>query len=126
MIDARCFPAPRAAFIDRWLTLPRQTLVVVEGGRVRGFGSVRRCKEGHKVGPLFAEKPETAEVLLGSLAKLAAGPVAIDVPASQTAFSKALIGAGFTPGFSTARMYRGPAPAIATDMVFGVTTLELG
>jgi hypothetical protein len=32
-----------------------------------------------------------------------------------------------TPMFETARMYRGgPAPQIALDKVFGVTTLELG
>jgi hypothetical protein len=31
-----------------------------------------------------------------------------------------------TPMFETARMYRGEAPEIAIEKVYGVTTLELG
>jgi hypothetical protein len=33
---------------------------------------------------------------------------------------------GFTPGFATARMYRGTPPDLAMQQVFGVTSLELG
>jgi len=29
-------------------------------------------------------------------------------------------------GVTTARMYRGPAPSIRMDKIFGTTTLELG
>jgi hypothetical protein len=31
-----------------------------------------------------------------------------------------------TPVFSTRRMYRGPAPVLDLERVYGVTTLELG
>ncbi len=33
---------------------------------------------------------------------------------------------GLSPVFETARMYTGPAPAIALDRIFGVTSFELG
>lgn len=33
---------------------------------------------------------------------------------------------GLTPGFETARMYRGPAPDLPLDKTFGITTFELG
>jgi hypothetical protein len=33
---------------------------------------------------------------------------------------------GLAPVFETARMYRGPAPALPLDRTFAITTLELG
>ena len=33
---------------------------------------------------------------------------------------------GLTPVFETARMYRGPAPALPLERIFGITTFELG
>jgi hypothetical protein len=42
------------------------------------------------------------------------------------AFAAVLESAGLLRSFETARMYRGPAPVVALDGVFGVTTLELG
>ena len=125
-IDRRCFPAARDSFLDHWLAPPRQVLAVVRAGELCGYGVVRRCIEGHKIGPLFADSLATAEGLLRSLGSVAGGPIAIDVPAAQVGLLAALASAGFLPGFSTARMYRGPAPPIAAEMVFGVTTLELG
>lgn len=33
---------------------------------------------------------------------------------------------GMTPVFETARMYNGPAPDVALERIFGVSTFELG
>lgn len=33
---------------------------------------------------------------------------------------------GFEPTFETARMYRGVAPELPLDRIFGITTFELG
>lgn len=125
-LDGRCFPADRAAFRDAWLAPPRRALALVEGGRLRGYGVIRPCREGDKIGPLFADKTTTAEALCCGLGALAPGPVSIDAPAGKQRFIASLTAAGFSAGFSTARMYRGPAPAIDTGSVFGITTLELG
>jgi hypothetical protein len=50
----------------------------------------------------------------------------IDVPTTQVDFIAALEAAGFSPTFSTTRMYKGSPPKLDAKRVFGVTTLELG
>lgn len=124
--DAECFPAPRPQFLAAWLAPPRIVRAVVEGDVITGYAAARECREGSKVGPLFARDVETALKLIAALGDAVAGPLAIDVPAGQTAFIAALGATGMTPGFLTARMYRGPAPEMAMGQVFGTTSLELG
>jgi hypothetical protein len=64
---------------------------------------------------------------LGSLAGACeGGDLHIDVPAGNTDFAAALAAIGFTPTFSTTRMYKGLPPNIDSRRIFGVTTLELG
>lgn len=125
-LDHQCFPGPRDRFLATWLAPPRHSLAAVEDGRLVGYGVVRACGEGHKVGPLFAESDAVALRLLAALAGRAGGPVQVDVPMGQGAFHEALGGAGMVPGFSTARMYRGPAPEVASSKIYGISTLELG
>ena len=60
--DADHFPAPRPAFLAAWLSQPGVvSLAAVEGSRVTGYGVLRRCRAGRKVGPLFATSAEVAE-----------------------------------------------------------------
>lgn len=126
--DRRFFPAPRPAFLAVWAALPESHgLAAVEDGDLRGYGVVRRCGEGWKIGPLFADDDRVAERLFGALVAAAgSGPILIDVPevnARAVALAKRH---GLTPAFETARMYRGPAPAVDMAGTFGVTTFELG
>ncbi|ANT53308.1 GNAT family N-acetyltransferase [Mesorhizobium amorphae] len=125
--DRGCFPAPRQAFLGGWLQPPRVGFVAVNSGRVCGYGVARQCKEGFKVGPLFADDTHVALQLLGVLATPMAGDALhIDVPAAKSGFIAALQAGGLRPGFTTTRMYRGAVPRIASSKVFGITTLELG
>jgi len=124
--DRLHFPAPRTAFLERWIAPPHVALVRMDGGRVRGYGVVRACREGFKVGPLFADDLDVALALLAALARACGGEIQIDVPDTQREFSAALEAAGLARGFETARMYRGPVPAIRLGGVYGVTSLELG
>ncbi len=125
--DRRFFPAPRPAFLIRWLEGPRIVRVLLRDGIVRGYGVARRCREGFKVGPLFAEETEGASALLSALtAACGDEPVHLDVPVTAARFSDRLADAGLQKGFVTARMYRGTPPAIDTAGTFAVTTLELG
>jgi hypothetical protein len=50
----------------------------------------------------------------------------MDVPADNAQAIRLAEDFGLSPIFETARMYRGQAPEIPLDRVFGVTTLELG
>jgi hypothetical protein len=124
-LDRRCFPAPRDGFLRQWLAEPHIALALVRDGAFAGFGVARACREGSKIGPLFADDETVAKSLLCALAEACGGGVHIDVPATSASFAAWVEAAGLTPGFRTARMYRGPAPRVDRRRVFGVTTLEL-
>jgi hypothetical protein len=65
--------------------------------------------------------------LLGDLArKCEGGDLHIDVPATKVDFIAVLDAAGFSPTFTTTRMYKGPPPKLDANRIFGATTLELG
>jgi hypothetical protein len=125
-LDRECFPAGRPRFMTGWLQEPRRAVVAVRCGGLEGFGAVRRCRSGHKVGPLFATGDGAARAILQALGSMAAGDLSVDVPERQDEFSRTLAASGMEPGFRTARMYRGAAPETASRSVYGVTTLELG
>lgn len=127
--DARCFGAPRPVFLREWLRRPGHIALVSLSDRLRGFGVVRPCRSGYKVGPLFAEDVKVADGLLqGFFSFLPAGSeVFLDVPSSNAvALRWAEEELGGVEVFTCARMYTGKAPATDWSRVFGVTTLELG
>lgn len=125
-IDGQNFPAARRGFLWHWLAPPNQALAILAGDAVRSYGVVRPCTIGYRIGPLFAAQLSDARMLLQGLTGTLSGPVQIDVPVAQAEFIADLENLGFTPGFSTTRMYRGPAPPLVMDGVFGITSLELG
>lgn len=126
--DRTCFPAPRAAFLTAWIAQPDAlALGYRRDGRLCGYGVVRRCGEGCKVGPLFASDAQGVEALYGSLAGFAAGgPLFLDVPENNPAAMDMARRHGMVEVFGCARMYLGPAPALTHERIFGVTTFELG
>lgn len=127
--DRRMFPAPRAAFLRAWIQQPDSAaLGVLSGGELAGYGVLRRCRAGHKIGPLFADTPALAEQLFAALcARAAAGAsVYLDIPAPNSQALALARGAGMQPVFETARMYTGAPPALPLDKIFGITTFELG
>jgi GNAT superfamily N-acetyltransferase len=121
-LDKLCFPAPRQAFLHHWLSAPNRSLVHRTDDTVDAYAVARDCRNDAKIGPLFADHVGAATTILDSVS----GLVHIDVPAAQTEWLAVLAARGFNPGFQTARMYRGPAPAASLERVFGVTSLELG
>jgi GNAT superfamily N-acetyltransferase len=124
--DRAFFPAPRAAFLQGWLSAPHIALVCMEGETVLGYGVARRCREGAKIGPLFAAEHATAGMLLSELSLRCDCEIHIDVPETSGSFADTLLRQGMSKGFETMRMYRGPTPALRSDGIFGITTLELG
>lgn len=49
--DAATFPGRRAPFLSTWIASPRIARMAVRDGRIRGYGVVRKCRDGWKVGP---------------------------------------------------------------------------
>ena len=126
--DRAFFPAPREEFLRAWFTpAGRRTLAFVEENTVRGYGCVRPCREGYKVGPLFAENEAIAERIFAALtSRLRGSPVFLDLPEPNEAARRLAGSHGLAPVFETARMYRGKAPALPLDRIFGITSFELG
>jgi len=126
--DRSCFPAPRVGFLKDWTSQPDAlALGCLRNGRLSGYGVIRRCREGCKVGPLFADDPTAAEGLYARLAAFAApGPLFLDVPENNPAALALARRHGMKEVFGCARMYLGPAPDLAHERIFGVTTFELG
>ncbi|MCP3850697.1 MAG: GNAT family N-acetyltransferase, partial [Gammaproteobacteria bacterium] len=66
--DRLFFPEARTQFIRSWINqADSNALGVMQNGKLAGYGIVRKCRLGYKIGPLFADNPELAEVLFQSL-----------------------------------------------------------
>ncbi len=127
--DKSFFPDDRTAFLACWIAQPRATaLGYVKDGRLVGYGLLRPCRSGYKIGPLFAERPEWADALFGVLrAQITpADPLFLDVPAVNPEAVDLAKRHGMSIVFETARMYAGKAPELPLDRLFGVTSFELG
>jgi hypothetical protein len=126
--DSTVFPAPRRAFLRAWINAPgHHGRVLMRDGKVAGWGVIRPCRTGHKIGPLVADDRTTAEaVLTALLASVGGGEVFLDVPGINRDAVALAQGLGLAPAFETARMYSGAIPKLRLDRVFGVTTFELG
>lgn len=126
--DRACFPAPRATFLRAWFAQPEAlALGYVDDGRLAGYGVIRRCGDGCKVGPLFADNEAVAEALYLRLAGFAdGGPIFLDAPENNPAAMALAARYQMEEVFGTARMYLGDFPSLADERIFGVTTFELG
>ena len=128
VLDRQVFPAPRPDFLRRWIAAPSHVaLALVKDGAPAGYGVIRPCRSGNKIGPLTAATDADAEAILAALLERAQpGPVFLDVPQPHAAAVRLAERLGLKPVFETARMYRGPAPTLPVDRLFGVTSFELG
>lgn len=127
--DKPFFPDNRAQFLKCWINQPQGcALGFVRKGLLAGYGVLRRCRSGHKIGPLFADSPDIAEVLFASLQRNIPGgaSVFLDTPAVNAAAVELAKRHNMTPIFETARMYAGGSPSLPIDRLFGVTSFELG
>jgi ribosomal protein S18 acetylase RimI-like enzyme len=126
--DRQCFPAARAHFLAAWIGQPDAVaLVAIRDGHVAGYGVLRRCRTGCKIGPLFADSDRIASDLFDALtARMPGEVIVLDVPEINAAAVALAKRYGMTSVFETARMYTREPPTIPIERVFGVTSFELG
>lgn len=131
-LDQECFGADRAHFLRMWLSdkAPklRQTMIAITDEKIMGFGTIRKCSEGFKIGPLFAENVEAAELIFLKLVNAVPplSQITLDISELNEHAFNLVKKYNLEPVFSTARMYRGETPYINWSKVFGITSFELG
>ncbi len=127
--DKPFFPDNRLEFLRCWIDRPQGTaLGILRNGKLAGYGVLRICRSGYKVGPLFADSSAFAERLFLALkAHVPEGaPIFLDTPAVNSAAVDLAQRHSMIVAFETARMYRGKSPDLPLNRLFGVTTFELG
>ncbi len=126
--DRRHFPAPRSRFLRGWIDRPGgHALAAVEDGEIRGYGVMRPCRTGFKIGPLFAADANVAERLFAGLSSRTPGaPIFLDAPENNPDALELAARHGMNEVFGCAKMYVGAPPALPDREIFGITTFELG
>jgi GNAT superfamily N-acetyltransferase len=127
--DSELFPADREEFMRCWTSMPESIgMAAVKDGRLAGYGILRKCRNGYKFGPLFADSSDLAEKLYLALAgRLEPGlPIYLDTPEINEEAVALAEKYNMEQVFGTARMYTGAQPDIDISRIFGVTTFELG
>lgn len=126
--DHQCFPEARGEFMQAWLeAVGVKGYGVMDGDRLAGFGVIRPCAMGYKIGPLFADNADIAETLYQALTASVPGEkFYLDVIEPNTAAVELAKKHELKEVFVTVRMYTKGQPAMDMDKIFGVTSFELG
>lgn len=127
--DNQMFPTSRATFLKEWIKQPESLSVAyTENGKLMGYGMVRKCRNGFKIGPLFADSPEIADKLFQKMRAFVGkdNQIYLDTPEVNKQAVELSEIYQMKPMFETARMYTKGKPNIDLQKIFGVTTFELG
>ena len=132
LYDASRELTPRPHFLKDWLNNKTgKVLVIVDNrGVCHGFGRIRPCLlnigQGWRIGPLLADTPPLAELLLRNLVKTHTGTVYLDSPGLNPYSRYLLERLGLKQVSNTYRMYKGSQPPVSMNQVYGLACLELG
>lgn len=127
--DSTIFGVEREKFIRTWLTMSNAQAFYSETAQeITGYAVLRKCIEGYKIGPLFADNEVLAEQLFLACYNAAApgSTIFIDMPETNSATPTWIDRYKLKLVFETARMYKNGAPEFPLSKVFGVTSFELG
>ena len=128
LMDVECFGFDRTTFLKAWIN-PKNgcALAAMKGDLLAGYGVIRKCLEGHKIGPLFAGDPATANSLFEALSSRVNGEkVYLDIPENNLAAIALAKQNEMTEVFACGRMYLGNTPKLPWQKIYGITTFELG
>lgn len=123
------FPVPRSDFYEAWICQPKVVaLGYLRGGKLAGVGVMRKCRNGRKVAPLFADDYGIADMLLRALkAQATAGePLFMDMPDINPAAEPMARWHKMKECFTIARMYKGKMPTLPMDKIYAITSPEIG
>ena len=127
--DRLFFAENRTQFIKSWIhQADSNALGITQNGKLAGYGVIRKCRSGYKIGPLFADSPDLAKGLFLALqSEVQSGePFYLDIPEVNRAAVALAERNNMKVVFETARMYTKDQPDLPLDRLFGVTSFELG
>jgi GNAT superfamily N-acetyltransferase len=126
--DRTCFPGDRDRFLRDWITQPGAlSLGFRTDLALQGFGVMRPCQVGWKIGPLFAKEFAVAERLFRAFAARAGtDPMYLDAPDNNPDALRLCRSYAMSEVFGCTRMYLGPVPDVVHDRIYGIATLEVG
>ncbi len=131
--DSQREPSPRPHFLNDWLKNSLGTVyaLIDENGMCHGFGRIRPCilknnKKGWRIGPLLADTPPLAELLIRELVQDLESEILLDCPGLNPYANYLLSNLGFVEISKTYRMYKGNQPPFPMNQVYGLACLELG
>lgn len=127
--DASVFGFKRRAFLKCWIHQPESfTYGYIKGNKILGYGVLRKCYEGFKIGPLFADNSIVAnklfDSLIGSVRKK--DKVFFDIPEANKEVLKIVKKYKMKKVFATGRIYTKGQPKFPLDKWYGITSFELG
>ncbi|MGD8837663.1 MAG: GNAT family N-acetyltransferase [Desulfobacteraceae bacterium] len=114
---------PQPHFTASWINQPAcHALGIMQNGTLAGYGVMRKCLNGYKIGPLFADTPDLAESLFLALKSkiTSSDPVFLDAPEVNRAAGALAKKYSMKVAFETARMYTGDFPDLPLNRLFGV------
>ena len=96
-----------------------------------GFGRIRPCvlddnEQGWRIGPLLADTPPLAELLIRELVGDLDTQILLDCSNLNPYANYLLSSLGFEEISKTYRMYKGIQPSCPMNQVYGLACLELG
>ncbi len=127
--DKEVFGFSRSKFLKLWLTRPQtKAFVSLQKDQVTGYGVIRKCFQGYKIGPLFADNKIIAtkifNTLIGQVGKKE--EVFFDLPECNKDSLQIADDHNMKKVFATGRIYTKGQPKFALNKWYGITSFELG
>lgn len=126
--DTQCFPVSRPRFLECWLNMPLSKAVgVVLDDELVGYGVMRPCWDGFKIGPLYADDVAIADLLYRALASSQSGTsIYIDINEENEHARDLSRKYGMEPVHRAVRMYNRRQPQLKRGKIYSVTAIEFG
>ena len=126
--DSQVFLFSRPVFLSYWISRADSFGYYLEHeGTILGYGILRKCFTGYRIGPLFADDEIIAREIVEALLSNIPGELYyLDIPEPNTASLKIVHQYNMQKVFETARMYTKEIPNVPLHKVFGITSFELG
>lgn len=130
--DSSVFGYDRREFLQLWVTRPETRsfahIDLPGTGKIQGYGVIRKCYSGYKIGPLFADDATIAANLFYALVDSVpeGQEISWDVSEECSLVPKMVDEFSMKKVFGTGRMYLKGQPKFPLEKWFGITSFELG